>query len=125
MTQRETAAEDLSAMTASDKREAASSALLALASELDAVAQSMQTLVQNPGPDPQHFYAEAVRLASLATDMSTARRDILTELAAREPDRVSFPRLSALTSISVNTLRNRLGLNPGTEQRRATDKPDF
>lgn len=116
---------DKSTMSPEVKHQAAISHLHALISDLHSITSAMEVLVGNPGPDAQHFYAESVRLAATATDMGLTRRDHLIELAAREPDRVSFPRLAGLANVSVNTIRNKLGLNPGSEPKRVSDTPSF
>ena len=99
-------------LTGAEKHALAVTHLEGLMRDTRALLNAADALVRNPGPDPQHFYAESVRLAAETTRTATAYRERLAQTALQAPHRVSFPKVSALTGVSVNTLRSRMGHTP-------------
>ena len=110
--------------SASAKMETAMSTLQRMAKELNSIAVAADILRATPVADRRHFYAEAVRLAAAADQSAAMHRDSLIGLAARQPDRVSLPKLSQLSGVSVNTIRSKIGLN-GPPTTSGADDPVF
>ena len=85
-----------------------------LATDLETIATAVRNLTASISDDTtregqRHTSAEAVRVTAQALRVSTEARDHLLALAARDPHPVPLNRLAALSDLSVNTVRSRLG----------------
>jgi len=76
--------------------------------EVQRVLDSMLLLLDNPGRNSEHSYAEMVRLAAQVRDTSKIYAENLAITAYQEPAALSLRRLAAALGVTVNTLRRRL-----------------
>lgn len=80
----------------------------ALTHEATHTIQALDHLIQNPGRDPEHDFAEMIRLAAQLRDTAQVHTEHLALTAHRRPSRLSLRRIHAVSGISLHTLRSRL-----------------
>lgn len=115
MTSAPNADETATAAAKAEKEQAVFGQVRTYADSLRSVADSLDALAAQPGPNRPHAYAEVVRLTGEAMEASRAAQFNLVSLIHQAPDKVSLSKLASLARVSLNTLRNNLGLNPGRE----------
>lgn len=76
--------------------------------ETQRVMDSLSLLIENPGRNVDHSYAEMVRLTAQVRDTAQVHAEHLALTAYRKPAALSLRRLAAALGISVNTFRKRL-----------------
>lgn len=76
--------------------------------ETQRVLDSIALVLDNPGRNVEHSYAELVRLAAQVRDTSKVYAEHLALTAYQEPSTLSLRRLAPALGVSVNTLRRRL-----------------
>lgn len=69
---------------------------------------SLSLLLESPGRNTDHAYAEMIRLAAQARDTSQVYAEHLAFTAYQEPSALSLRRLAAALGMSVNTFRRRI-----------------
>lgn len=72
------------------------------------VLDSMELLLDNPGRNKEHSYAEMIRLASQARVTSQVYAENLALTAYQEPAALSLRKIASALGVSVNTFRRRL-----------------
>lgn len=76
--------------------------------ETQRVLDSLSLLLESPGRNTDHAYAEMVRLTAQVRDTSQVYAEHLALTAYQEPAALSLRRLSSALGMSVNTFRRRL-----------------
>lgn len=76
--------------------------------ETQRILDSLSLLLESPGRNTDHAYAEMVRLAAQARDTSQVYAEHLAFTAYQEPAALSLRRLADALGMSVNTFRRRL-----------------
>lgn len=76
--------------------------------ETQRVLDSLSLLLDSPGRNADHSYAEMVRLTAQVRDTAQIHAEHLALTAYQEPAALSLRRLAAALGISVNTFRRRI-----------------
>lgn len=87
------------------------------AAELESVAARIRALTEEVHTDPQHFYAEGLRLARTGRDAGQTAVGTLAARAHAEPSKLSIPRIANILGVSVSTARTML---PGKSPTKTT-----
>lgn len=76
--------------------------------EAHRVLDSLALVLESPGRNPEHSYAETVRLVAQLRETSQIYAEQLALTAYQEPAALSLRRLAAAQGVSVNTFRRRI-----------------